>query len=377
MRKIRDLYPTIICKENLYRSAYTASKGRRYRDTTADFNFHLEEEIACLHRELSTDAYHHGKYRVFTIYEPKERRIAAASFRDRVVHHALHDVIEPIIDKTFIYDSYACRKNKGTHKAVDRAQKFLRANAFCFHGDIKKFFPSINHDILKALLRKRIVDRKLLRLLDEIIDSALGIFDAGGRSKGLPIGNLTSQFFANLYLNELDYFIKFDLRRKFYLRYMDDFLILGNDKKELLEIREKTETFLKNRVDLALQEGKSQVYKTTHGIKFLGVRIYRDYRRLTSDNVRRFKKRLKKFACLFENDKMKANEICDSVRCWTAHSKSANTRALRFGIYDGLIKKENCLGALLKDILLEIISPLLISKRAKIDNITHGGSRGL
>ena len=153
MKKIKALYKIIVSKENLYRSAYIASKGRRYRDTTADFNFHLEEEIGCLHRELLTKTYRHGKYRLFTIYEPKKREIAAAPFRDRVIHHAAHDCLEPIMDRSFIYHSYACRKHKGTHKAVDRAQSFLRANEFCFHGDIKKYFPSINHDILKGILR--------------------------------------------------------------------------------------------------------------------------------------------------------------------------------------------------------------------------------
>lgn len=352
MKKICNIYSKIISKENLYAAAYMAARGRRYRDTSADFNFHLEEEIDRLHRELSTKTYRHGKYRLFTIYEPKERKIAAAPFRDRVIHHAVHDVIEPLIDKTFIYDSYACRKNKGTHKAVNRAQEFLRGNKFCFHGDVKKYFPSINHHILKGILRKRIGDEELLCLLDEIIDSANGILQvANGKwdmanseeaishslyaisQKGLPIGNLTSQFFANLYLNELDYFVKLDLRLRYYLRYMDDFLIFSNDKKELLEIRETIRAFLKDRLDLNMQEEKSQVYKTKHGIKFLGFKIFKDYRRLTSDNVRRFRKRLKRFAYLFENGKIDTQEICDSVRCWVAHSKYANTKGLRLNIW--------------------------------------------
>ena len=356
MKKIKNIYNIIISRENLYRSSYMASKCRRYTDSVADFNFHLEEGIDCLHQELLTKTYRHGKYRLFTIYEPKERKIAAAPFRDRVVHHAVHDVIEPRIDNTFIYDSYACRKEKGTHKAVDRAQSFLRANKFCFHGDVKKYFPSINHSILKGILRKRIEDRDLLWLLDEIIDSALDICGV----KGLPIGNLTSQFFANLYLNELDYFIKFDLRARYYLRYMDDFLVFGNGEKELLKIREMIRDFLKNSLDLSLHESKSQVYKTKHGIKFLGFRIFKDYRRITSDNVRRFRKRLKRFTYLFENSNIKADEICDSVRCWVAHSKYANTKGLRLNIWNNLVdplrKDSICKGDFsnkLRDILLD------------------------
>ena len=372
MKKIRNIYQNIVSKENLYCAAYRAAKGKRYGDRVADFNFHLEEEIDNLHKDLLRKTYRHGKYRLFTVYEPKERKIAAAPFRDRVVHHAVHDCIEPLIDKTFIHHSYACRIDKGTHKAVDKAQEFLRANRYCFHGDIKKYFPSIDRNILKGMLKMRIEDEELLRLIDEIIDSAKQLTPKameGARSlltgseepsrsllfnnqeKGLPIGNLTSQFFANLYLNELDYFVKFDLRERYYLRYMDDFLIFGNDREGLFEIREKIRVFLKNRLELILHESKSRVYKTGDGIKFLGFRIFKSYRRLASDNVRRFRERLKRFTCLFESGKMESREICDSVRCWAAHSKYAGTKRLRYNIWRSLAEKQSALGTLLKDIL--------------------------
>lgn len=351
MKKLRDVYRKIVSKENLYHSAYMASKNRRYRDTTADFNFRLEDEIGQLQEELMSKTYKHGEYRVFTIYDPKKRQIAAAPFRDRVVHHAVHDVIEPLLDKSFIYDSYACRKGKGTHKAVDRAQSFLRANRFCFHGDIKKYFPSIDHGILKKLVERRVEDRDLLWLFNEIIDSAVGLLTcqpvSGSRltvsaenrtpktehQTGLPIGNLTSQFFANLYLNELDYFVKFDLRFHYYIRYMDDFLIFHNDERVMQEARSRIKEFLRERLNINLHENKSQIYKTAEGIKFLGFRIFKDYRRLAPDNVRRFKERLKMFRWLFKNEGVSAVEqIKDSVRCWVAHSKYANTVSLRRNI---------------------------------------------
>ncbi|MFH1429134.1 MAG: reverse transcriptase/maturase family protein [Candidatus Margulisiibacteriota bacterium] len=372
MKNIRNIYSQIISKENLYQSAYMAAKGRRYRDTTADFYFNLENEINLLYEELVSKTYRHGKYRQFTIYEPKKRMIAAAPFRDRVVHHAVHDIIEPIIDKSFIYHSYACRKNKGTHKAVDKAQSFLRANEFCFHGDIKKYFPSIDHDILKKILRRRIEDEDLLWLLDEIINSAARIVASDEwrdfthhsplttrHSNGLPIGNLTSQFFANLYLNELDYFIKFDLRERYYLRYMDDFLIFSNDKQKLLDIKKQINSFLKETLSLTMHERKSQIYKTTHGIKFLGFRLFKTHRRLASDNVRRFRKRLKIFIYLFENGLMDIDEIRDSVRCWVAHSKYADTNKLRFNILkdcsSNITNTKVDIGYLLEDVLLENI----------------------
>ncbi|MFH1281975.1 MAG: reverse transcriptase/maturase family protein [Candidatus Omnitrophota bacterium] len=360
MKKIRDIYLKIISKENLYQSAYMASRGRRYRDSTADFNFSLEEEIDRLHKELLSKTYRHGKYRLFKIYDPKERNIAAAPFKDRVVHHAVHDVIEPIIDKAFIYDSYACRKDKGTHKAVDRAQGFLRANRFCFHGDIKQYFPSINHRIIKGILRMRIEDKDALWLLDEIVDSATSLpaclqlgeaAAVNGNRIGLPIGNLTSQFFANLYLNELDYFIKFDLRIRYYLRYMDDFLIFSNEKIRLVEVKERIRNFLHASLELRLHKDKSQIYSTSGGIKFLGFRLFSKYRRLASDNVKRFKKRLNKFECLFANGKMTKTAVRDSVRCWAAHSKYANTVTLRKSIFKGLARKKSSLGYLAQNLL--------------------------
>jgi len=368
MNKISNIYPKIIAKENLYCSAYMAARGRRYRDAVADFNFRLEDEIDKLHKELVAKTYRHGRYRLFSIYEPKERNIAAAPFRDRVIHHAVHDIIEPMIDKTFIYHSYACRKGKGTHKAVDKAQSFLRANRFCFHGDIKKYFHSINHGLLKDLLRVKIGDKDVLWLLDEIVDSAkqLAVSDSRFLERGLPIGNLTSQFFANLYLNELDYFVKFDLRAKYYLRYTDDFLIFGNDKKGLCRVKAKVRNFLKDRLRLALQEGKSQVYKTANGIKFLGFRIFKDYRRLASDNVRRFRKHLKRFEYLFKNGKIGTDKIRDSVRCWVAHSKYANTRMLRFGIWQMANSKLHGISHLLKDILSDGVG--LFSERERERN---------
>jgi len=193
VQKLTGLYPQVASKENLYRSAHRAALGRRYRDSAADFKFHLEEEVETLHRELTNKTYRHGKYRMFTIYDPKERNIAAAPFRDRVVHHAVHDVIEPFIDKTFIYDSYACRKDKGTHKAVDRAQSFLRANRFCLHGDVRKYFPSIDHGRLKEMLAKRIMDEDLLWLVNGIIDSARQIMGDDKQRAGHCEASLAKQ----------------------------------------------------------------------------------------------------------------------------------------------------------------------------------------
>ncbi|MCF7878339.1 MAG: reverse transcriptase/maturase family protein [Candidatus Omnitrophica bacterium] len=328
MKTIKNIYNKIVSKENLYHSAYLASKGRRYNDSVADFNFNREKEINSLHKELSKKTYRHRRYRLFTIYEPKKRNIAAAPFRDRVVHHAVHDAIEPFIDKGFIYHSYACRKDKGTHKAVDKAQSFLRANKYCLHGDIRKYFPSIDHKILKGFIAKRIKDGDVFWLLEKIVDSAQQL--TAGKAVGLPIGNLTSQLFANLYLDKLDYFMKFNLKHHYYLRYMDDFLVFGNDKRTIQNIKNEIREFLQNKLNLILHEGKSQIYNTDKGVKFLGFKLFNRYRRLSSDNLQRFKKKLKKSinslkpGCYQEVEKFRA-----SLRCWTAHARYANTVGLR------------------------------------------------
>ncbi len=343
MKTYKRLFEKVVSFENLLLAAQKAQRAKRMKRDVSRFNFGLEKELLKLQEELRSHTYRHGAYRQFYVSDPKKRLISAAPFRDRVVHHAVHDVIEPIIDKSFIYDSYACRKGKGTHKAVDRAQSFLRANRYCFHGDIKKYFPSIDHGILRGLVRRRVADEDLLWLLGEIVGSAVEVSQLAGlrvsvlagkpvnrltgqpanMNKGLPIGNLTSQFFANLYLNELDYYVKFELKTHYYLRYMDDFLIFGNSRKALQEIKAKIRRFLKDRLALSLHEGKSQIFRTKDGIKFLGFRLYKDYRRLASDNVRRFRRRLRETVVSGE-----WSVASDSIRCWLAHARYADTVGL-------------------------------------------------
>ena len=346
MNRIDNIYEKIIDKQNLYRAAALAQRTRRYKPTSADFNFKLEQEIESLYNELSSRTYRHGRYRQFTIYEPKKRMIAAAPFRDRVVHHAVHDIIEPAIDPSFIYDSYACRRGKGTHKAIDRAQSFLRANNFCLHGDIRKYFPSIDHHVLKSLVRKKIEDKSLLWLLDELIDSALFL------KGGLPIGNLTSQFFANLYLNELVRFVKHELRMRYYIRYMDDFLIFSSAKAPLIRAKNILRKFLRECLCLRLHEGKSQIYKTATGIKFLGFRLYNNFRRLSTQNIRFFRKRLRSYEALFMLGEMTQCRLRDSVRSWVAHSSCADTHGLRIRILNELFERNAPFGYLLKDVLM-------------------------
>ena len=325
------LFEQIISPENLYLAAHQAALGKRFRENIADWKYRLEPSIQRLHQQLKDETYRPGRYRMFRIYDPKERDICVAPFRDRVVHHAVHDLVEPFIDKTFIFDSYACRKGKGSHGAIDRAQSFLRANTFCFHGDIMKYFPSINHEILKRLIRMKIMEPQLLALVDHIVDSANNLYTSQ-ESTGLPIGNLTSQFFANLYLNELDRFIKIELRHRYYIRYMDDFLVFSNERAVLEEMKEKIRNFLREGLKLKLHEQKSQIFACSRGITFLGFRLLRNKRRLASKNVRRVHRRIKEWHWEEGLNKKAFLQKHIFLRCWFSHAQNGNSTALRRSI---------------------------------------------
>ena len=267
---------------------------------------HIEENIYLLQDELSRQSYCPGNYSTFPIYRPKPRKISAAPFRDRVVHHALINVIGPLLERSFIFDSYANRVGKGTHKAIQRYQSFLREYDWVLKCDIQKYFPSIDHDILKSLFRDKIAESKTLWLIDVIIDGSNeqepvhnyfpgdDLFTPYKRRKGLPIGNLTSQFFANFYLDPLDHFIKESLHCKGYVRYVDDFVLFAYDKWQLKEWKQRISDFLE-KFRLRLNPRAVQLYPSHIGNKFLGQVIYRNKRRLTGENVRRFRKRLRKW----------------------------------------------------------------------------------
>ncbi|PIY82909.1 MAG: RNA-dependent DNA polymerase [Candidatus Omnitrophica bacterium CG_4_10_14_0_2_um_filter_44_9] len=318
-RTYKKLFEKMIFFENLFLATRKAQKGKKMKKDTAQFNLNMERELLKLQKELKNQTYIPGAYRYFYVYDPKKRLISAAPYRDRVVHHAFCRIVEPIFDKMFIYDSYACRIAKGTHIALDRAQKFLRANKYILQCDIAKYFLSIDHGVLLAILGRRIKDDRVMRLAKKIIT---------GHSTGLPIGNLTSQFFANLYLNELDYFIKFGLRKKHYIRYMDDFLVFGNDKRRLHEIKDEVKCFLENKLGLDLHPKKNTIFPVRIGIGFLGFRIFKEYRQLTKENIRLFLTRMRKFRSLFIQGLMSMPEISRSLRCWLAHAAYGNTRAL-------------------------------------------------
>lgn len=227
MKKINNIYDQVVSFENLLKAYNKCLKGKREKGNILKFNFKYEFYLKRIEFLLRENKYVHGNYFFFWKMDSKKRRIACACFGDKVVHYALYLILEPMFDKRYIYDSYACRKEKGTHSAIKKTQKILLNNPefYCLQCDIKKYFKSIDHIILKQILKEKIKDKKVLNLLFIIIDSY-----NKKKGKGIPLGNLTSQLFANVYLNELDQFVKHTLKCKYYLRYMDDFIMFGDKK---------------------------------------------------------------------------------------------------------------------------------------------------
>ena len=252
VKTYRRLYRRIWVWDNLYVAYRGARKGKRGHEAVADFEFALEDNLVKLQDELASKTYCPGPYHSFYIHEPKRRLISAAHFRDRVVHHALCQVIEPIWERRFIHDSYANRQGKGTHRALNRCTYFARRYRYVLPCDVRQYFPSIDHAILRRILARHIADADVMWLVDRILDSGVGVLSeqydmhwfpgddlmAALRPRGLPIGNLTSQFWANVYLNELDQFVKRELGCAAYLRYVDDFLLFADDKQQLWSWRE-------------------------------------------------------------------------------------------------------------------------------------------
>jgi len=319
--------------DNLLSAAYSCRKGKTTARSSMVFFSNLEENIITLQNELMWNMYSVSAYHHFYVFEPKRRLISAPNFRDRVVHRAIANIIEPAIDNTFIKDSYACRKGKGTHSGANRVQSMIRSVAkkgqvYALKADIHHYFSSIDHATLKQLLEIKIKCPTTRALLFYIIDSSPA--DAPG--VGIPLGNLTSQIFANIYLNELDRFVKIKLKAKDYVRYMDDFVIVGNNKAQLHGYLEQIDLFLAESLKLKTNS-KTQVFpisrKAGRALDFLGYRIYQSHRLLRKSSVKRIKSKLKKFHRDYKEGKVEQEEIKQSITSWVAHASHADTFGLR------------------------------------------------
>ena len=322
-----------------------ASVGKRGRLATAAFEHHLEENLFALQDELRTRAYQPGKYHSFYIHEPKRRLISAAPFRDRVVHHALCNLIEPVFERSFITDSYANRIGKGTHRALNRCQEFARRYKYVLQCDLEQFFPSIDLDILRRILYRELRDEQTRWLIDSIIESGAGVHKeaytmrwfpsddlfAVNRTRGLPIGNLTSQFWANCYLNAFDHFAKRTLRCPGYIRYVDDLLFFGDDKQDMW------------RWHTAIVDRLAQLRLTLHdhvqprpvseGVPFLGFIVFPQQRRLKPRKGFYFQRNFKRLLGMYSKSQCTLGDLNAAVQGWVNHVRYGNTIGLREAIF--------------------------------------------
>jgi RNA-directed DNA polymerase len=301
-----NLHEQVCDWENLELAYQNASRGKRGRGATAVFESMLADNLLELQKDLTERTYRPGPYTSFHIHEPKRRLISAAPFRDRVVHHALCNITVPYFEKSFMADSYANRVGKGTHRALDRCTHFARRHKYVLQCDIKQFFPSIDHAILRGILEKMLPDGSAMWLIDRILHSGRGVLSeeydmayfcgddlfAVQRPRGLPIGNLTSQLWANCYLNPFDQFVKRELGCRGYLRYVDDFLLFGSSQHELMGWRERVIGRLE-RFRLTLHEESAYPKPVDEGIPFLGFLVFPDHRRLKARKGHAFRRKLR------------------------------------------------------------------------------------
>lgn len=291
------IFNDIISVENLLMSWREFLRGKRKRKDVAEFYLNFTENILDLHRELREKIYRHGGYQAFKINDPKPRDIHKASVRDRLVHHAIYRVLYSYFDRKFIFNSFSCRRIKGTHRAINRFRQYGRIvslnhtrTAWVLKCDIRKFFASIDHKILIDILRQRIYDEDVVWLLSDVINS----FHAEGkRDVGLPLGNLTSQLLVNIYMSELDHFLKRGLKIKYYVRYADDFVILHKSKTYLESILPEISEFLEARLKLSLHPDKVFIKTFASGVDFLGWVHFARHRVLRTTTRRRMLKKFK------------------------------------------------------------------------------------
>ncbi len=328
--------------ENLYLAFEKASKGKSNKLYVLKFEENLDEELKNLQIELELQTYKPHALTRFVVRDPKTRTIHSSHFRDRVVYHALVNIIEPIFEKIFIYDSYASRINKGTHNAVKRFEEFQRkisnngrlvknnksnnnVMGYIFKADVRKYFDTVDHKIMLELLQRKIKDEKVIWLIEQILSN----YENEIPGKGMPLGNLTSQFFANVYLNELDYFVKHKLKIKYYLRYVDDFVILDKELKNLEFYKEEINNFLKSELKIELHPDKSKILPLRNGITFLGYRVFYNYKLLRKSNRKKFERSLQEKLELYKSGFLTYEEFMPKLNGWFGYAVWANTYNMR------------------------------------------------
>jgi len=328
---------------NLANAWKEARKGKTKKLYVIEFEKNIRENLLKLRKELLNQTYKPQQLVTFILRDPKTRKISKSTFKDRIVHHAIVRVIEPIFEKRFIYDSCANRRGKGNLFALKRLKYFIKkvsengdcldnkshdANfvyGYCLKADITHYFQEIDHDILIGIVKRKICDKQTIWLIKQILDNVSVNQEEGTtgfeRIRGMPLGNLTSQFFANVYLNELDYFVKHTLRAKYYIRYVDDFVILHKSNIQLKIWKLRIDRFLKEKLKLELHPDKSKIIPLSRGVDFVGFRNFYHFKLLRKRNIRKISYRLKQF----QQDGLNEEKLKESLNGWWAYARWANS----------------------------------------------------
>lgn len=328
--KIKKAFNNALTFEKLYQAHIRAKQHKANRNELIRFEFNLENNLINLLKNIQNNTYHLGKYTTFIIYEPKRREIMSLPYRDRIVHQwYVEEFLKPYFLPKLIHTSFACITNKGTHKAVETIQHYMRIyyrknpNFWILKCDIKKFFYSIDKNILFNILKKGISDKKLLRFTHQLIFE-----NQDANSKGIPIGNYTSQFFANIYLNELDQYLKHQLHIRYYVRYMDDFILLLDSKEECKRVKTAIEVFLNDNLELELNH-KSGYYPNHFGVNFCGYRTFTTHRLLRKKSKVNMYRKINSYNKLYHKNKLDIPKVMLSINSWLGHASFASTYSLQ------------------------------------------------
>lgn len=322
-KRINNIFEKKIKFKNMYDAYVRASKLKHSNKEVIIFEMDLATNLYTLLSDIYFGRYKTGIYRKFVVYEPKKREIMSLPFRDRVLQQwYVEEFIKPIFVPKFVKDTYACLSDRGLHIAVKNLQKYMKKcylknnNFYILKCDISKFFNSIDKTILFSIISRKIKDKKFLECTQKII------FD-GTYKIGIPIGNYTSQFFANIYMNELDHFVKEVLRIKYYVRYMDDFVLLVKDREDAIYCKEKMAEFLEEKLHLKLNK-KTNYFKNSQGVSFCGYHIYINKIKLLNQNKKKIYKKVKKWNELYRNNELDLMKTAECLKAWEGHAKLGN-----------------------------------------------------
>jgi retron-type reverse transcriptase len=323
MKRVGGLYKAMLDRENFLLAFHRAAKGKRYRAEVGEFQDDLPNWMTSIRQRLCSGNFIFGRFHQFLIRDPKERTITAPCFEERVVHHAIMNVCELVLDRWLIDDTFACRIGLGREAAVDRAMQFCRKQPWCLKLDVRRYFDSVNHDRLLELLNRRFKDVPLHELFEQIVRSF-----RGAQGLGLPIGSLMSQHFANFYLGWLDRYVKEALQVRGYVRYMDDMLLWCDDRRELQRVQRECEIFVGD--EMGLEFKPAQIRRIEHGISFLGCRLFPTHVELNRRSKQRWRSRVRFLEKAYRLGLISDLDLQKRLTSLTAFAKSGRVRSWKF-----------------------------------------------